>query len=106
MKSVDGTATANSITGNLMGYAGKHVAYDCNVEQVVRKGIMIGQCGAIADPVDVFIKLPTDGLKIGERLHLLGVIEQPAVWSDVTGHPYYYAFMRAVFVDQIPPEKP
>jgi hypothetical protein len=24
----------------------------------------------------------------------------PGVWADVTGHPVYYMFMRAVFVDR------
>jgi hypothetical protein len=101
LKVVDAQSNADAVAGNLMGAVGKHVDYECWVEQVVREGIMIGQCGNPDEPIDVFVKLPTDHLKIGDHLRVLGVIEQPAVWADVTGHPVYYAFMRAVFVDRM-----
>jgi len=102
MRTVDAhTDDANATVGNLQGNAGKHVAFDCFVEQVIRDGVMIGQCGNPDEPIDIFVKLPTAGLKIAEHLRVLGVMEQPAEWSDVTGHPIYYAFLRAVYVDRV-----
>ncbi len=101
MKAVDASMTADAAVGNLMAAAGKHVAYECYVEQVIRDGVMIGQCGDPDEPIDVFVKLGTAHLRIGDHLRVLGVIEQPAVWSDVTGHPVYYAFLRAAFVDRL-----
>jgi hypothetical protein len=101
MQTVDTDTDANATVGNLTGNAGKHVAFDCFVEEVIRNGIMIGQCGNPDEPIDVFVKLPTAGLRIADHLRVLGVMEQPAVWADVTGHPVYYAFLRAVFVDRV-----
>jgi hypothetical protein len=102
MRTVDAaTDDANATVGNLQGNAGKHVAFDCFVEQVVRNGVMIGQCGNPDEPIDVFVELPTAGLRIAEHLRVLGVMQQPAEWSDVTGHPIFYAFLRAVYVDQV-----
>jgi hypothetical protein len=102
LRTVDAaTNDANATVGNLQGNAGKHVAFDCYVEQVVRDGVMIGQCGNPDEPIDVFVKLPTTGLKIDDHLRVLGVMEQPAEWSDVTGHPIYYAFLRAIYVDRV-----
>jgi hypothetical protein len=102
MRTVDmATDDANATVGDLQKNAGKHVAFDCWVEQVVRNGVMIGQCGNPDEPIDVFVKLPTAGLHIDDHLRVLGVMEQPAVWADVTGHPVYYAFLRAVYVDRV-----
>jgi len=101
MRVVDPRNTADAVTGDLMAMAGKHVAYDCYVEEVIRDGVMIGQCGNPDEPIDVFVKLATAHLKINDHLHVLGVLEQPAVWSDVTGHVVYYAFLRAVFVHRL-----
>jgi hypothetical protein len=50
----------------------------------------------------LFVKFPTEHLRMGERLRVLGVMEAPATWVDVTGHSVYYAFVRAVFVDPLP----
>jgi hypothetical protein len=101
MQSVNTNVDANATVGNLQGNAGKHVAFDCFVEEVIRNGVMIGQCGNPDEPIDVFVKLPTAHLHIDDHLRVLGVMEQPAVWADVTGHPIYYAFLRAVFVDRV-----
>jgi len=101
MQSVNTNVDANATVGNLQGNAGKHVAFDCFVEEVIRDGVMIGQCGNPDEPIDVFVKLPTAHLHIDDHLRVLGVMEQPAVWADVTGHPIYYAFLRAVFVDRV-----
>jgi hypothetical protein len=102
MRTVDmATDDANATVGNLQKNAGKHVAFDCWVEQVVRDGVMIGQCGNPDEPIDVYVELPTAGLHIDDHLRVLGVMMPPAEWSDVTGHPMYYAFLRAVFVDHV-----
>jgi hypothetical protein len=101
MHDVEADTDANATVGNLKGNAGKHVAFDCFVEEVIRNGVMIGQCGNPDEPIDVFVKLPTAGLHIDDHLRILGVMEQPAEWSDITGHPMYYAFMRAVYVDRV-----
>ena len=68
----------------------------------MRPGIILGQCGADAEPMDLFVKLPTQHVRMGERFRVLGIMEAPATWADVTGHTVYYAFLRAVFVDPIP----
>jgi hypothetical protein len=52
--------------------------------------------------MDLFVKLPTQHVRMGERFRVLGIMEAPATWADVTGHTVYYAFLRAVFVDPIP----
>ena len=101
LAAVDANANAYAATGNLNAAAGKHVAYECFVEEVIRDGVMIGQCGNPDEPIDVFVKLPTAHLRPGDHLRVLGIIEPPAVWADVTGHAVYYAFLRAVFVDRL-----
>ena len=101
LASVNTNTDANATVGNLQGNAGKHVAFDCYVEEVIRNGIMIGQCGNPDEPIDVFVELPTAHLHIEDHLRVLGVMEQPAVWADVTGHPMYYAFLRAIYVDRV-----
>jgi hypothetical protein len=99
LRSVDRQNTASRVTGDLSSYTGSRVAYVCAVDQIVRPGIILGQCGSDAEPMDLFVKLPTEHVRMGERFRVLGVMEAPATWADVTGHTVYYAFLRAVFVD-------
>jgi hypothetical protein len=93
--------TANVVTGDLSAYAGTHVAYTCVVDAIVREDVILGQCGSEAEPMDLFVRLSTAHLRFGERLRVLGILERPASWADVTGHTVYYAFLRAVYVDQL-----
>jgi hypothetical protein len=101
LRTVDPTRTANFVTGDLARYAGMHVDYVCDVDTIVRAGVILGQCGSEAEPIDLFVRLRTDHLRVGDRLRVLGVMEQPATWADVMGHTVYYAFVRAVFVDAV-----
>ncbi len=100
LRTVDRHDTANLVTGDLVHYAGTHVAYVCDVDNVVKTGLILGQCGSDAEPIDFFIHLPTAGLHKGERLQILGVLENPAMWTDVNGHTVYYAFIKALFVNR------
>jgi hypothetical protein len=102
LRSVDRQNSASRVTGDLSSYTGSRVAYLCAVDEIVRPGIILGQCGPDAEPMDLFVKLPTQHLRLGERFRVLGIMEAPATWADVTGHTVYYAFLRAVFVDPIP----
>jgi len=102
LRAVDRQNSVSRVTGDLSSSAGSRVAFVCAVDGIVRRGIMLGQCGSDAEPTDLFVKLPTEHLRMGERLRVLGVMEAPATWVDVTGHPVYYAFVRAVFVDPLP----
>jgi hypothetical protein len=101
LRTVDPSRTANFVTGDLTRYAGTHVAYICDVDTVVRAGVILGQCGSDAEPIDLFVRLPTDHLRVGDRLRVLGIMEPPATWADVMGHTVYYAFVRAMFVDTV-----
>jgi hypothetical protein len=101
LRAVDRQSSLSRVTGDLSRYTGSRVAYVCAVDGIVRRGIILGQCGSDAEPTDVFIKLSTEHLRMGERLRVLGIMETPATWADVTGHTIFYAFVRAVFVDPI-----
>jgi hypothetical protein len=101
LRTVNPRNTANVVTGDLAAYAGTHVAYTCVVDAIVRDGVILGQCGSEAEPMDLFVRVPTQRLRFGERLRILGVLERPASWADVTGHTVYYAFLRAVYVDHL-----
>jgi hypothetical protein len=102
LRTVDRQDTANLVTGDLAYYTGRHVDYQCNVDSVVRPGVILGQCGSEAEPIDLFVRLPTTDLHAGNRLRILGVMESPVSWTDVTGHNVYFAFLRAIFVDRLP----
>jgi hypothetical protein len=101
LRLMDRQNTASRVTADLSRYTGSRVAYVCAVDGIVRPGIILGQCGPDAEPMDLFLKLPTQHLRLGERLRFLGVMEEPATWADVTGHTVYFAFVRAIFVDPI-----
>jgi hypothetical protein len=100
LRTVDRQNTANVVTGDLVHFAGTHIAYTCDVDNVVKPGLILGQCGSDAEPMDLFIHLATAGIRTGERLRVLGVMERPAMWTDITGHTVYYAFIKAVFVER------
>jgi hypothetical protein len=99
LQTVDRQKTAYVVTGDLVRYAGTHVAYTCEVDNIVRPGLILGQCGSEQEPMDLFVRVSTGKLHDGERLRILGVMERPAMWTDIMGHTVYYAFMRAIFVD-------
>ncbi len=99
MRTVDRAKTAYVVTGDLVHYAGTHVAYTCEVERIVQPGVILGDCGTEAEPMDLFVHVPTQRLHAGERLKILGVMEPPGTWTDISGHTVYYAFMKAVFVE-------
>jgi len=105
LRTVDRHQTANLVTGDLPYYTGSHVDYVCEVDSIVRSGVILGQCGSEAEPTDLFVRLPTEHVRLGDRLRVLGVMEPPATWADVMGHVVYYAFVRAVFVDPMPPAR-
>lgn len=101
LRTVDRRNSAYVVTGDLSRFAGTHVAYTCAVDAIVRPGVMLGQCGAEAEPIDLFVELPTAKLHAGDRLRILGYMDRPATWTDVSGHSVYYAFLKAVFVDRL-----
>jgi len=93
--------TANEVTANLRGVVGKHVSFVCEIVTVVDRGTMIGQCGKEIEPVDIYVHMPTAHATTGERVRVLGEMETPAMWVDVSGHPWYTAFVKARFVDHL-----
>jgi hypothetical protein len=101
LKTVNPRNTANVVTADLVGFAGKHVAYMCDVDSIVRSGVILGQCGSEFEPMDLFVELPTAGLHAGQRLRILGILDRPVSSTDIWGHTVYYAFLKAVFVDRI-----
>ncbi len=102
LRTVNRKSTASVITGDLPSYAGSHVAYTCDVDEVHRKGVIVGQCGPEAEPVGLFIEMPNVRVQTGQRVRVLGILEPPVPWTDIFGHTVYYAFVRAVFVDRLP----
>jgi hypothetical protein len=93
--------TANDVTSNLRGLVGKHVAFVCEIVAIVDRGTMIGQCGKEIEPVDLYVHMPTTGTKTGERFRVIGEMETPSMWVDVSGHPWYTGFVKAHFVDRL-----
>ncbi len=63
--------------------------------------MVVGQCGPDEEPVDVYLKLPPGNWRVGQTVRVLGILDTPASWSDVSGHTIYYPFVRAVFVDRL-----
>jgi hypothetical protein len=93
--------TANDVTSNLRGVVGKHVAFVCEVVAIVDRGTMIGQCGKEIEPIDLYVHMPTTGTKTGQRYRVIGEMETPSLWVDVSGHPWYTGFVKARFVDRL-----
>lgn len=93
--------SAHDVTGNLRGDVGKHVRFTCAVATIVDRGSIVGQCGETYEPVNLYVHLATAGLKKGDRLRVMGEMEPPAVWVDITGHPWYTGFIHARYVDRL-----
>ena len=90
--------TAEAVTADLTAATGEHVAFDCSVVSVVDAGAIVGQCGRVQEPVDLYVHLRTAGLRPGARLRVLGEMEAPSQWVDITGHTWYTGFVKARFV--------
>jgi hypothetical protein len=45
--------------------------------------------------------MPTDHAKTGQRFRVIGEMETPSMWVDVSGHPWYTGFVKARFVDRL-----
>lgn len=101
MKSVNPRNTPNVVTADLSRSAGTHVAYICEVDRIVEPGVILGQCGPEFEPVDLFVRLSTQGVHQGDRLRVLGIMQPPSSNTDLSGHTVYYAFVKAVFVDHL-----
>lgn len=101
MRSVKPNQTANDMTGNVLAHVGERVAYTCRVEEVTRPPVVVGQCGADSEPVDLYLKLPPGHWRVGDKIRVLGILDTPASWSDISGHTVYYPFVKAVFADRI-----
>lgn len=93
--------SANEITANLPGNVGKHVAFDCEINAIVDAGSIVGQCGKDIEPVDLYVHLHTAGLRVGQRLRILGEMEPPAQWVDINGHSWFTGFVRARYVHHL-----
>ncbi len=102
MRTVTPNQTANDMTSDVLAHVGSHVAYICELEEITRPPVVVGQCGSEAEPVDVYLKLPAGRWREHDVVRVLGVMDTPASWSDVSGHTIYYPFVRAVFVDRLP----
>jgi hypothetical protein len=100
LRTVDRHNTAYVVTGDLVRFTGTHVAYDCGIDSIVQKGLTLSDCGTEAEPMDLFVRMPTAGIHVGERVRVLGVIERPAQWTDLMGHTVYYAFLKALYVER------
>jgi membrane-bound lytic murein transglycosylase B len=101
MRSVKPNQTANDMTSNVLAHVGERVAYTCRVEEVTRPPVVVGQCGADSEPVDLYLKLPPGHWRVGDKIRVLGILDTPASWSDISGHTVYYPFVKAVFADRI-----
>ena len=93
--------TAADVTSNLRGVVGRRVAFVCSITSIVDSATAIGQCGKDIEPYDLYLHFATHGVKPGEKLRILGEMETPGVWVDVTGHPWYTAFVKARYVDRL-----
>lgn len=101
MRSVKPHQTAEDMTANVLAHTGEHVAYVCEIEEITRPGLTVGQCGEDEEPVDLYLRMPSGTWRVGDKLRVLGIMDAPASWSDVSGHTIYYPFVKAVFVDRI-----
>jgi hypothetical protein len=105
MRLVKRNQTAEDMTADVPFHTGEHVAYVCEIEEVDRPRIVVGQCGPEEEPVDVYLELPPGTWRAKQRVRVLGIMDRPATWSDVSGHTTYYPFVRAVFVDRLQPAR-
>jgi len=101
LRQVKRNQTAEDMTANVAAHTGERVAYTCRIEEIDRPTVVVGQCGPDAEPVDLYLELPPGAWHVGDHVRVLGVMDRPATWSDISGHTYYYPFVKAVFVDRL-----
>jgi hypothetical protein len=101
MRHVRRDQTAEDMTSNVPFHTGDHVAYVCEIEELDRPAVAVGNCGRADEPVDVYLELTPGTWRVGERVRVFGVMDRPASWSDVSGHTIYYPFVKAVLVDRL-----
>jgi hypothetical protein len=101
LRSVNRKQSADEMTDDVPRHTGEHVAYTCSIDEIVRPAVVVGQCGPEDEPVDLFLELPPGTWRTGQVVRVLGIIDRPGSWSDVSGHTVYYPFVKAVFVDRI-----
>jgi hypothetical protein len=101
MRTVKPNQTPNDMTENVIAHVGEHVAYSCEIEEVTRSPIVVGQCGAASEPVDLYLKLTPGTWRVGDKVRVLGVLDTPATWSNINGETVYYPFVKALFVDRL-----
>lgn len=101
MRVVKRNQTAEDMTADVNAHTGEHVAYTCEIEELDRPTVAVGQCGPPEEPVDLYLELPPGTWRVGQRVRVLGIMDRPASWSDVSGHTIYYPFVKAVFVDRL-----
>jgi membrane-bound lytic murein transglycosylase B len=101
MRLVKRNQTANDMTADVPAHTGEHVAYTCSIEEIERPTVVVGQCGPEEEPVDLYLELPAGKWRTGQRIRVLGIMDHPGSWSDVSGHTIYYPFVKAVFVDRL-----
>lgn len=93
--------TANALTADVPAHTGERVAFKCTIEEIDRPTVVVGQCGAEEEPVDLYLELPPGKWAVGQRVRVLGIMDRPGSWSDVSGHTIYYPFVKAIFVDRL-----
>jgi hypothetical protein len=101
LRNVNRDQSADEMTDDVPRHTGERVAYTCSIDEIVRPGVVVGQCGPEDEPVDLYLELPPGRWRTGQVLRVLGIIDRPGSWSDVSGHTVYYPFVKAVFVDRI-----
>jgi hypothetical protein len=101
MRLVKPNQTPNDMTADVLAHVGEHVAYSCEVAEMTRPGVLVADCGSEQEGVDLYVKMPTEHWRVGDKLRVYGVLDTPASWSDAGGHTVYYPFIRAVYVDRL-----
>jgi hypothetical protein len=56
LRTVGRRNTANVVTADLQRFAGTHIAYVCDVDRIVKPGLILGECGSTAEPLDLVIR--------------------------------------------------
>jgi hypothetical protein len=100
VRTVKPNLTANAMTSDVLGHVGDRVAFICEIEELTRPGVVVGQCGSAAEPVDLYLELPGTWRE-HDTLRVLGTMDAPSSWSDVGGHTIYYPFVNVVFADRL-----
>lgn len=100
MRTVRPNLTADAMTSNVLGHVGERVAFICEIEELTRPGVVVGQCGSEGEPVDLYLEL-AGTWRVHEKLRVLGTMDTPSSWSDVGGHTIYYPFVNVGFADRL-----